>query len=60
MIGWIRKLFRKKPTLREACVKEYGEDFGRLMDSLAEGIPIGNINETVLILEMIEAVRKRE
>jgi len=51
------KLFKRKLSLREKCIAAYGDDFGELYDNLCSGIPIGGFHETVLILNMIEAVK---
>ena len=58
MWNWLKNLFKKKPSLREQCVAAYGEEFGEMMDMVNSGQAIGNFNETVIFLEMIEAVRR--
>lgn len=58
MWNWLKKLFKRKPSLREQCVAAYGEEFGEMMDMVNSGQAIGNFNETMIFLEMIEAVRR--
>ena len=61
---WIRNLFkslRKKcvdDSLRQKCVDAYGEEFGKMYDMVNRGEPIGNMMETIIFLEMVEAVKK--
>lgn len=55
----ILKLFRKKPTLRELCRREYGEEFARDYDTINEGGTIGGFAETVTFLIMLEAVKEK-
>ena len=61
---WIRNLFkslRKKcvnDSLRQKCVDAYGEEFGKMYDMVNCGEPIGNMIETIIFLEMVEAVKK--
>lgn len=57
MIEWIKRLFKRKPTLRERCVEAYGEDFGKMYDMLGAGQPIGSFQETCVFLSMVESVR---
>ena len=54
------KLLKKKSDLREACLKKYGEDFIKLYDLLANGVPIGDFVETANILYMIDIVKEEE
>lgn len=49
--------FRKRKSLRDKCIEAYGEEFGEIYDSLCEGIPVGGLKETVVILQMIEDVK---
>ena len=58
MWNWIKNIFKKKPSLREQCVAAYGEEFGEMMDMVNSGQAIGNFNEAMIFLEMIETVRK--
>lgn len=55
---FLKRLFRKKKDLREACREEYGDDFIQLYDMMQAGIPIGGLAETMLILSMIDKVRE--
>lgn len=57
MLKWIIGLFHRD-SLREKCVAAYGEDFGVMMDMVNSGQPIGNYNETLIFLEMVEAVKR--
>lgn len=52
---WIRNLFK---SLRQKCDDAYGEEFGEMYDMVNRGEPIGNMTETIIFLEMIEAVKK--
>ena len=52
---WIKNLFK---SLRQKCVDTYGEEFGEMYDMVNRGEPIGNMTETIVFLEMIEAVKK--
>ncbi len=54
---WFKKLFKRKKSLREKCVEAYGENFGKLYDNLAQGIPIGSMVETMAFLQMVDKVR---
>ena len=49
--------FRKRKSLREKCIEAYGEEFGKIYDSICMGISIGGFLETVIILQMIEEVK---
>ena len=40
------------------CVKEYGEEFGKIYDDMNCGIPVGGFMETAAYISMIEEVRK--
>lgn len=53
-------VFRKKrpTTLRELCRREYGDEFVRMYDDVCDGIPIGGFAETIMFIEMVEAVRE--
>jgi hypothetical protein len=44
-------------TLRDKCVREYGEHFGELYDRSCRGETIGNITQTKMFLEALEKVR---
>lgn len=45
-------------SLRAKCVKAYGEEFGEMYDTLNRGETIGGFEETIVFLEMLEAVKK--
>ena len=49
----------KKPTLRELCVREYGEEFGSIYDDLTNGVPIGGFVETAIAINMIGTVQSK-
>ncbi len=49
----------EKPTLRELCIKEYGEEFGSVYDDLNSGVPIGGFAETIIAINMIESVQSK-
>ena len=55
----LRKLFGRfrKPTLRELCRQEYGDEFVEMYDALSDGEPIGGIVETIVFIEMVENVK---
>ena len=55
---WLRKLFKKKKTLRDKLVEMYGEEAGVYHDKINEGIPIGGFLETVVFLEMVKEAEK--
>lgn len=55
---WLRKLFKKKKTLRDKLVEMYGEEAGIYHDKINEGIPIGGFLETVVFLQMVEEAKK--
>ena len=55
---WLRKLFKKKKTLRDKLVEMYGEEAGVYHDKINEGIPIGGFLETVVFLQMVEEADK--
>lgn len=59
MFNWIKKIFKKKPTLRDLLVKEYGSEFGEYYDNLQRGIPIGNFSATKTYLQQVEKVRRK-
>lgn len=49
----------EKPTLRELCISEYGEEFGSVYDDLNNGVPIGGFAETIISITMIEEVQTK-
>ena len=55
---WLRKLFKKKKTLRDKLVEMYGEEAVVYHDKINEGIPIGGFLETVIFLEMVKEADK--
>jgi hypothetical protein len=59
IINFLKRLFNKN-DLRERCVKVYGEDFGKIYDLMGVGVPVGNLTETMIILEMINQLRDTE
>lgn len=60
MMKLFKKLFKRKPSLRDRCVAEYGEEFGEMYDTLNRGETIGGLLETVTFLDKLEKVRKNE
>ena len=57
-MNWLRKLFKKKKTLRDKVVEMYGEEAGVYYDNLSQGIPIGGLLETAVFIDMVEDARK--
>lgn len=55
---YLKKIFNKKPDLRQLCIDRYGEEFGEIYDKSCRGEPIGTLTETLVFLNMIEKVRK--
>lgn len=53
-----KRLFKKKESLRDKCVAAYGEEYGELYDALNRGETIGGFLETVVFLDMLEAVKQ--
>lgn len=53
-----KKSFKKKDSLRDKCVAAYGEEYGELYDTINRGEPIGSMTETIIFIEMLEAVKK--
>lgn len=53
---WFKK-FRKK-DLREVCREKYGDNFVKMYDMVNSGIPIGNMEETMIFLTMVEAAKE--
>ena len=56
----VLKLFKrkKKESLRDYCLNKYGEEFIEKYDALNEGIPIGNIYETISFLDDVSIAKK--
>lgn len=48
-----------KPDLRELCRLEYGEAFVEKYDKLNQGIPIGNVLDTIDFLDKLEKLKER-
>ncbi len=59
MFNWIKKFFKKKPTLRDLLIKEYGKEYGKYYDNLNRGISIGNFTTTKTFLRQVEKVRRK-
>lgn len=57
LLSMLRKV--EKPTLRELCVREYGEEFGSIYDDLNSGTPIGGFAETIIAINMIDEVQSK-
>lgn len=57
-MNWLRKLFKKKKTLRDKVVEMYGEEAGVYYDKICQGIPIGGLLETVVFIDMVEEARR--
>ena len=57
-MNWLRKLLRKKKTLRDKVVEMYGEEAGVDYDKICQGIPIGGFLDTAIFLNMVEDARK--
>ena len=55
---WVRKLFKKRKTLRDKLIEMYGEEAGIYYDKINQGIPIGGFLETVVFLNMVEEAKK--
>lgn len=53
---WFKKFHKK--DLREICSEKYGDDFVKMYDMVNSGIPIGNIEETMIFLAMVEAAKE--
>lgn len=56
----IKRLFKrfKKSNLRERVEAAYGTEFVyNIYDKMNEGVPVGNLVETIIYLEMIERIR---
>jgi hypothetical protein len=47
-------------TLRDKCVREYGEHFGELYDRSCRGETIGNLTQTTMFLKALEKIRNDE
>ena len=54
----LKKLFRKKKPLRELCRERYGDDFVEMYDIICSGGTIGDLNETIAFIAMVEDVKR--
>jgi hypothetical protein len=57
----VANLFKRKghkDSLRDKCVEAYGEEYGILYDKVCSGEPMGGFLETIMFLDMLEAVKK--
>lgn len=45
-------------SLRDRCIREYGEEFGELYDKVGGGESIGGFLETATFIDMIEKQRR--
>lgn len=45
-------------SLRDRCIREYGEEFGELYDKIGSGESIGGFSETAAFIDMIEKQRR--
>jgi hypothetical protein len=52
-------MFHRKPTLRELCRREYGDDFVKDYDTLNAGGIIGGYAETITFINMVEKVKAK-
>jgi len=52
---WRKRM--RKPTLRELCRREYGDEFAEDYDTLCDGGVIGGFAETIAFIEMVEKVK---
>lgn len=57
-MNWLRKLFKKKKTLRDKVVEMYGEEAGVYYDNLSQGIPIGGLLKTAVFIDIVEEARR--
>ena len=57
-MNWLRKLFKKKKTLRDKVVEMYGEEAGVYYDNLSQGIPIGGLLKTAIFIDIVEEARR--
>lgn len=55
----ILDIFRRKPTLRELCRREYGDEFVKDYDTLSAGGVIGGYVETITFINMVEKVKTK-
>lgn len=50
----------QKKDLREVCREKYGDDFVKMYDMVNSGIPIGNLTETLIFIEMVAAAKEEK
>lgn len=55
---WLKKLFKKKKSLRDKLVEIYGEEAGEAYDKINEGVPMGGFLETIIFLQMVKDTEK--
>lgn len=60
VIKFLKSLFNNNDDIRERCVNAYGEDFGKIYDLMGAGTPVGNLEETLIVLEMINRLRDKD
>lgn len=46
-------------SLRDRCMRRYGEEFGEIYDQICAGGAIVDMYESIIFLKMIENERKR-
>lgn len=51
---------KKKESLRDYCVKLYGEEFGKQYDVLNSGGSIGNYETTKAFLKKLERAKEKK
>lgn len=56
---WLRKLFKKKKTLRDKLIEMYGVEAGVYYDKINQGIPIGGLLETIVFLHMVKEANNK-
>lgn len=62
MNGLFKKIFRKnrKKNLRELCKEKYGDDFVNMYDTINSGGTIGDLEETMIFLRLVEKAERGE
>lgn len=65
MLKMLKRLIRRmkhrrfcKKDLREVCREKYGEDFVKMYDTVNSGVPIGNMEETMIFIDMVEEAKE--
>ena len=51
---WLRKIFKKRKSLRDKLIEMYGEEAGICYDETCQGRPIGGFLETAAFVTMVE------